>query len=146
MTSSPLYLLQAVGADPARTLLGVMAKTLSKTAEPFGARLRRLRTARALTQEELGNKTGLSKRMVAYYEIQGGTPSPAQVAQFAKALGVSADELVGTTARGGDTADAPHGPTELRLWRRLRQIQKLPAAQRRAVLKVLDGLLARERS
>jgi transcriptional regulator with XRE-family HTH domain len=121
-----------------------MAKALSKTAEPFGARLRRIRTARGLTQEELGSKIGLSKRMVAYYEIQGGTPSPAQLALFAKALAVSADELVGTNAAagGGDTADAPHSPAELRLWRRLRQIQKLPPAQRRAVLKVLDALLA----
>jgi transcriptional regulator with XRE-family HTH domain len=124
-----------------------MAKALSKTAEPFGARLRRIRSARGLTQEELGGKIGLSKRMVAYYEIQGGTPSPAQLALFAKALGVSADELVGTTAgAGGADADAPHSPAELRLWRRLRQIQKLPPAQRRAVLKVLDALLAQHTS
>lgn len=119
-----------------------MAKVLSKSADSFGARVRRLRTARGLTQEELGAKTGLSKRMVAYYEGQGGTPSPALLGQLAKALGVSADELVGTTARAGDAADAPQSPAELRLWRRLRQIQNLPAAQRRAVLKVLDGLLA----
>ena len=72
-------------------------------------------------------KTGLSKRMVAYYEIQGGTPSPAQLGQFAKALGVSADELVGASAtRGGDTAEGPQSQTELRLWRRPRQIQDLP--------------------
>jgi hypothetical protein len=31
----------------------------------------------------------------------------------------------------------------MRLWRRLRQIQQLPEDQRRAVLKVLDGLLGK---
>lgn len=119
-----------------------MATALSKTADPFGARLRRLRTARGLTQQELGTKIGLSKRMVAYYEIQGGTPAPALLAQFARALGVSADELVGTSAHDRHADDVPRSPTELRLWRRLRQIQRLPAAQRRAILKVLDGLIA----
>ena len=120
-----------------------MAKAPSKTAEPFGARLRRPRTARGLTQQELGGKIGLSKRMFAYCEIQGGTPSHAQLALFAKVLGVSADELVGTAGGGGgEPADAPHGSAELRLWRWLRQIQKLPPAQRRAVLKVLDALPA----
>jgi hypothetical protein len=34
----------------------------------------------------------------------------------------------------------------MRLWRRLRQIQQLPEDQRRAVLKVLDGLLGRVHS
>lgn len=142
--SSALSLLEAVGLDRARILVGVMAKALSKTSEPFGSRLRRFRIARGLTQEELGTKTGLSNRMVAYYEIQGGTPSPAQIARFAKILGVSADELVGTAAasRNAGAEAAPQTSAELRLWRRLRKIQKLPGPQRRAVLKVLDGFLA----
>jgi hypothetical protein len=82
--------------------------------------------------------------MVAYYEIQGGTPSPEQLAAFAKALGISADQLVGTA--GAQAVDAPRGGGEMRLWRRLRQIQQLPEDQRRAVLKVLDGLLGRVHS
>jgi hypothetical protein len=81
--------------------------------------------------------------MIAYYEIQGGTPSPDQLAHFAKTLSVSIDELLDTKSRSAalPADDAPRGPAELRLWRRLRQIQKLPAPQRRAVLKVLDGLI-----
>lgn len=142
--SSALSVLQAVGPDRARMLLDAMAKALSKTSETFGSRLRRVRIARGLTQEELGKKTGLSNRMVAYYEIQGGTPSPTQVARFAKILGVSADELVGATraSRNGSAEATPQTSAELRLWRRLRKIQKLPGPQRRAVLKVLDGFLA----
>jgi transcriptional regulator with XRE-family HTH domain len=142
--SSALSLLEAVDSDRARTILGVMAKALSKISEPFGSRLRRIRIARGLTQERLGSKIGLSNRMVAYYEIQGGTPSPDQIARLAKILAVSADELVGTAgaARNGNAQEAPQSPAEIRLWRRLRQIQKLPGPQRRAVIKVLDGFLA----
>jgi transcriptional regulator with XRE-family HTH domain len=126
--------------DPAVSIFSIMAKVLTgKTQETFGARLRRFRNASGFTLVELGRKVGLSKRMVLYYEIQGGTPSPEQVAAFAKALGITADQLVGASA--AKTADAPRNGGELRLWRRLRQIQQLPDDQRRAVLKVLDGLL-----
>jgi transcriptional regulator with XRE-family HTH domain len=122
-------------------IFAIMAKSLSKSPETFGARLRRFRSASGFTLEELGRKVGLSKRMVAYYEIQGGTPSPEQVAAFAKALGISADQLVG--ASSAKAADAPRNGGELRHGRRLRQIQQLPDDQRRAVLKVLDGLLGK---
>jgi len=127
--------------DPTVTILSIMAKALAAKSqeETFGTRLRRFRNASGLTLVELGRKVGLSKRMVLYYEIQGGTPSPEQVAAFAKALGISADQLVGASVV--KTTDAPQNGGELRLWRRLRQIQQLPDDQRRAVLKVLDGLL-----
>ena len=55
----------------------------------MGERIRRLRLAKGLTQTELGRRTGLSKRMVAYYEIQGGMPSAALLVRLAEALGVS---------------------------------------------------------
>jgi transcriptional regulator with XRE-family HTH domain len=130
--------------DPLVKLFAIMAKSLAKAPETFGTRLRRFRAASGFTLEQLGRKVGMSKRMVAYYEIQGGTPSPEQLAAFAKALGVSADQLVGAT--GAQAADAPRGGGEMRLWRRLRQIQQLPEDQRRAVLKVLDGLLGKTHS
>jgi transcriptional regulator with XRE-family HTH domain len=126
-------------SDPLGKIFAIMAKSLAKDPETFGSRLRRFRVAGGFTLDQLGRRVGLSKRMVAYYEIQGGTPSPEQLAAFAKALGVSADQLVG--ASGTQPADAPRGGGEMRLWRRLRQIQQLPEDQRRAVLKVLDGLL-----
>ena len=142
--SSKMYPPSQGSCDSLGRIFAIMAKSLAKPPETFGARLRRFRATSGFTLEQLGRKVGLSKRMVAYYEIQGGTPSPEQLAAFAKALGISADQLVGTA--GAQAVDAPRGGGEMRLWRRLRQIQQLPEDQRRAVLKVLDGLLGRVHS
>ena len=36
-------------------------------------------------------------------------------------------------------------PRNTRLWRKLREIEELPASDRRAVIKLVDGLLARQK-
>jgi transcriptional regulator with XRE-family HTH domain len=61
----------------------------------FGARLAALRKAAGYTQVELAEVTGLSQRMVCYYETQDDHPIVRVLRHFALALGVSADELLG---------------------------------------------------
>jgi len=125
-------------------MIAAMASRISSpgVAASFGAKLRRLRSARGLTQEELGQKVGLSNRMVAYYEIQGGTPSAVLLAKFARVLGVSLDELMDGAGRG-PTGETPRTPSDLRLWRKLRQVRSLPERDRRAVLQLIDSLVER---
>src|SRR5262245_49113660 len=120
------------------TIAHAMANRLARNqaSGSFGARLRRLRSERALTQEELGSKVGLSKRMVAYYEIQQGTPSAPLASKFAHALGVSLDELMG--GRRSEGEKTPRSAAELRLWRKFRRVQQLPERDRRAVLQLID--------
>lgn len=105
--------------------------------ETFGLRLARLRKARGLTQTQLGDKVGISYRMVAYYEGQTAHPPTHILPALAKALGVSADELLGATK-------LPSLPIEVdvRIWRRLQKIQRLPPGTRKSILRVLDSLLA----
>jgi transcriptional regulator with XRE-family HTH domain len=117
-----------------------MAKALSRPAtESFGERLRQLRTARGFTQQQLGSKVGISQRMVAYYETQGGTPAAPLVAKLAKALGVSTDEIIG--GKRAQIVGTPQSTVELRLWRKLRQIQTLPEDKRRLLLLLIDEFL-----
>ena len=73
--------------------------------ENFGQRLTRLRKLRGFTQRSLASKSGVSNRMIAYYETH-----------------------------------------ELRLWRQLREVEKLPDADRKAVLRFVDALLVKQRS
>jgi transcriptional regulator with XRE-family HTH domain len=105
--------------------------------ETFGLRLARLRKARGLTQAQLGQKVGISYRMVAYYEGQTTHPPTHILPALAKALGVSADELLGA-------AKLPSVPidVDVRIWRRLQKIQGLPPGTRKSILRVLDSLLA----
>lgn len=108
--------------------------------ESFGERLARLRKAAGYTQKELGEEVGTSQRMLAYYEAQTEHPPTKLMPALAKALGVSADELLGLAA-GRARRAAP----DSRLDRRLRAVQQLPAAEKRQVLAFIDALLDRER-
>lgn len=103
----------------------------------FGERLAELRKVAGYTLEELGREVGVSKRMLCYYESQGGEPPVHLLPKFAKALGVGADELLGTKPikRNGST------PQRSRLWNRLKQIEKLSPQDRRHIVKVLDALI-----
>ena len=59
-------------------------------------------------------------------------------AKIAKALGTTADDLLGLI----DTAETPAPGTtdERRTWKRFRQLMTLPEKDRRAVLRMLDSL------
>ena len=59
-------------------------------------------------------------------------------AKLAKALGTTADDLLGIA--GPDDTTAPESTDERRLWRRFRQLLNLPEKDRRAVLRMLDSL------
>lgn len=104
----------------------------------FGERLGRLRKARGLTQAELGKKVGLSQRMVAYYEKEEAQPPGPMLIDLARVLETSVDELLGKV----DPKEPLVDPKEARFLKRLKRIQELPPQARRAILKVLDALLA----
>ncbi len=126
--------------DSAPTLDFAMAASRKKAvpqSESTGARLRRLRLAKGLTQAELGRRVGLSQRMVAYYEIQGGVPSADLLRGLADALDVSSDVLLG---RAASRRAAALPEASLRLWKRLKRLEELPDHDRKAVLKIIDTM------
>jgi len=115
-------------------------KPLTPPEESFGQRLARLRKARGFSQTDLGEVVGASQRAMSYYERQTERPPAHLLPKLAEALGVTVDQLLGLRpARETPT------PRHTRLWRKLRDIEKLPAGDRKAVLRVLDGLLARQK-
>jgi transcriptional regulator with XRE-family HTH domain len=82
---------------------------------------------------------GISQRLVAYYEAQGGSPSPEILVKFADALGVSTNTLLGVD-RGVRAADRPN-PESVRVWRRFRRVQELPEGDRKTVLRMIDAFV-----
>ena len=74
-----------------------MRKTRAQPAVHFGTRLAELRKAAGLTQVELAEAIGTSQRMVAYYESTEDYPLARLLRELSRALGVSADELLGLT-------------------------------------------------
>lgn len=69
----------------------------------FGENLKKLRTARDLTQQELGAKVGLSKAVVSKCENGLGYPTFDVLIRIAAYFGVTTDYLLGVT--GGKTID-----------------------------------------
>lgn len=108
------------------------------TASAIGQRIRQARLARGLSQTELGRKIGLSKRMVVYYESQGGTASSVLLVKIADALGVPLATLAGRKEASSRDRQTP--PVALRVWKRLKRIEELPAHDRKAVLKMIDAM------
>lgn len=117
-----------------------MAKQKNPEVAGFGARLKALRTAAGFTQEELASEVGVSRRMIAYYEGETEYPPTALLPKLAQALKISADELLGIAP-----IRKAAKPGNIRLERRLQQIEQLEPAEKRQVLQVLDAFIERGR-
>jgi transcriptional regulator with XRE-family HTH domain len=115
-----------------------MPKENHDSGPDFGRRLAELRKAAGYTQQELGDEIGVSQRVIAYYEGETAHPPASLLPKIAKALRISADELLGVapmrrTKKAGDS----------RLERRLQQLEKLPPQEKRQVLQLLDAFIER---
>ncbi len=104
----------------------------------FGARLRGIRKQRSLTQEELGKAVGVSKRVIAYYEIESPYPPIHLTAQLAETLQVSADELLGLKPTRREFS-----PEELSLWRRFKKVRGLSLRDQKTVYSLIRALVVK---
>lgn len=116
-----------------------MTKVAQDETLTFGQRLAELRKARGFTQQEFADEVGISRRMVAYYEGQSQHPPTTHLPVMARVLNLSTDELLGTAA----VKQQPARARDSRLQRRLQQIEKLEAGEKRQVLQLLDAFIER---
>jgi transcriptional regulator with XRE-family HTH domain len=108
----------------------------SKPAPTFGAQLSALRKARGFTQPQLAKMLDISVDMLTYYERRAKNPTAEFVAKVAKALNISADELLGHSVKNGRKS----GPPSL-IEQRLQAIRQLPRERQKLLLQVLDTFL-----
>ena len=108
--------------------------------QPFGARLALLRRAAGLTQQQLAERIGVSRRVVAYYETESAHPPATLLVDLARELDTSSDELLGLTQanRRKPTSICPV------LERRIKQIESLEPKSRRQLLGLIDTFIAAE--
>ncbi len=107
----------------------------------FGRRLAELRKARNITQVQLAQTLGTTQRAITYYENEADYPPVDAIIRLADALGVSADELLGMkngkTTKGRSEQDDPN---VRRLWKKFRQVTRLPHKDQRAVIRLINSL------
>jgi transcriptional regulator with XRE-family HTH domain len=107
----------------------------------FGERLAAFRKAAGFTQEELSKELGVSRRMIAYYEGETQRPPTTILPRLAQALGVTLDVMLNGTGRR--EAPTPR-PMSSRLQRKLQELEKLGAKEKRQALQLLDMFIERE--
>lgn len=109
----------------------------ARTGDGFGPRLAQIRKGRGVSQESLGEAVGVSQRVIAYYEADDAQPPGPMLADLARALHVTTDELLGLAPVRDDLAS----PRVARLLARLRRAADLPAHDQRAVITFVEALL-----
>lgn len=111
----------------------------------FGLRLRRLRQAKGLTQQQVADAVGCTQRAMVYYEKEGKVPPVAITSKMAAYFGVSVEEFL-TCAdapvlkRPGIAPDLINDPEDRRLWRLFQRLKKLPEHDRMTVIRILNSL------
>lgn len=105
----------------------------------FGARLVALRQKRGFTQVQLAEASGLSQRVISYYETMPGYPAVPAIIALARALHVSADELLGLKPLRKQLSEEDQ-PAQWRLWKQFRRVAELPERDQRAVLRLISSV------
>lgn len=108
-----------------------MPKHLTNDAGEFGTRLAALRKKAGYTQQQLADELGVSRRMVAYYETESEHPPANLLADLARVLNVSTDDLLGLN---GSRKRAKVPAVSPRLERRMRQIEALAPKTKQQLL------------
>lgn len=104
----------------------------------LGQRIAGLRKAQGLTQVQLAEAMGVAQQTVAHYEAGRLRLLAGALPNLSDQLGVSVEELIGTPAK---RQAGKRGP-QPKIAQQLERIQSLPAAEQRAIVKVLDSVLA----
>lgn len=115
-------------------------KRTGAKAETLGARIRRHRLAKGLTQGRFGELIGVAQRTIAYYELKGSSPPPDVLVRMADALEVTTDILLGRAEGPAPRNVVKERPTDKRRLRHLKRLEELPLNDRKAVFKIIEAL------
>lgn len=102
----------------------------------LGARVAELRKAQNVTQVQLAETLDVSQQTVHAYEMGHRRFPVSSLPVLAETFGVSIEELLGTT----QSAAKKRGPAP-KLQQQIERIQRLPKAQQRFVMQMLDTVL-----
>lgn len=105
----------------------------------FGERVAQLRKARNITQAQLAQALEVSQQTIQSYEVGRRRIPVSTLRLLAKTLGVSMEELMAEGAH----APKKRGPVS-QLQQYVDRIGTLPKAQQRAVMQVIDAMLAQQ--
>lgn len=104
-----------------------------------GARLRKLRELRGLTQQQLADRLGAKKPRISRYESGNALPEAETLITLAEVLEVSIDELL----LGRPSSAGEDGVQDVRLRERVRELEKVDRKYRDAAIEVIDAFVVK---
>lgn len=106
----------------------------SESISDFGKQLKSIRKSKGLTQVELANISGISRRAIAHYETQVIKPPVDKINILADVLNTSVDELLGKVK----TKKKENVP--FKIMKHVRIIEKLPQKDQNAIFQLIKSL------
>jgi transcriptional regulator with XRE-family HTH domain len=110
-----------------------------KGSETIGQRLGRLRKEKGITQVKLAEQLDITQSALSKYERGALLLHGELIVAFAKALQVSADEILGIVQKAKEPE--PLALKDRRLRRRIEALEQLSKRDREAVIRTLDAFL-----
>jgi transcriptional regulator with XRE-family HTH domain len=114
-------------------------EVMSVAVAAFGKKLRTLRTARGWSQQQLANELDMGIAQIARYERGLSQPTLEVIKKAAVIFRVTSDELIFEQGAAGAAESLLKGD----LLKRFEQLAHLPEEDQRAVLYLIDAVLAR---
>ncbi len=106
----------------------------------FGQRLIQIRKTMGLTQTELGDRIGVSQRIIYHYEHKAEYPPTPKLIELAQALNMSVDELLGIESSN----DKAYQDIKPMLAKKLRRASQLPTNDLKALSTFIDALILKQ--
>lgn len=122
--------------DPISHDLAPMTQDEKAFFRAMGERITQYRKESSLTQVQLAEAMGVSQQTVAAWEVGRRGVPVSMVPALARSLGVSVEALIGEAPQPGK-----RGPTP-KLQQQLERLSALPKPKQRAVMEVLEAMLA----
>ena len=106
----------------------------------FSQNLIRLRKERGLSQQDLANLSGLTQRMIVYYENEAVKPPIDKIEIIAKVLKININDLLSTSDEPLDIQNEL-SQIDARTLKKLKIILSLPKQQRHMIYSMAESFL-----
>lgn len=116
--------------------LETMSQVEKKFFRELGTRVAQLRKEQGMTQQGLAEALGTTQQQVASYEVARLRIPASMLPRLARVLGVSLEALIGEEEK-----PAKRGPTP-KMQQQLERLSNLPKPKQRAVMEVIEAVLA----
>jgi repressor LexA len=104
--------------------------------ETFGERLKKIRTSKGLTQEQLAESINVTKKVISDYETGKNRIYGEMLAQISLALNVSADLLLGLKIE-----EKVMDEQSLKLMKRFKKIQEMDLKEQNIIIQSMDIMI-----